>query len=154
MQKLKVHLLSIALFSIGTASPGLAQNEPADPNATAPKSEPAAPKKKSKPAAEAKGHSMPFHGKLGAVDKVEKTLTIKGKEKDRTIQITSHTKLSKDGKPSTLADAVVGEDISGFAKETTAGKYEALSIRLDAKPPGHSKSKKTTGEPKPDQKPQ
>jgi hypothetical protein len=99
---------------------------------------------------------MPFRGKLEAVDNVEKTLTVKTKEKDKVwkFQVTSHTKLSKEGKPATLTDAVVGEDVVGFAKEVSAGKFEAVSIRLAVKPPGQAKPRKPKDEPKPDQKPE
>lgn len=142
---------------------GLTQTPPPSPSQTTPKSEPsapAAPKPKHKAAQETAGHTMPFHGKLEAVDKVEKTLTVKTKEKDKTwtFQVTSHTKLSKEGKPATLADGVVGEDIAGFAKEVSAGKFEAVSVRFAAKAPGHSKPKKSKdeqkSEPKTEQKAQ
>src|SRR5258708_35790873 len=54
----------------------------------------------------------PFHGKLGALDKVAKTITV-GK---RTFQITSATKIKKAGKPAMLEDGVVGETVSGYVK--------------------------------------
>src|SRR5262245_4138163 len=54
----------------------------------------------------------PFHGKLAAVDQTGKTITI-GKS---VYQITSETKIMKSGKPSVLADGVVGEEASGYAK--------------------------------------
>src|SRR5438874_12589595 len=57
-----------------------------------------------------KGH--PFHGKLAAVDKVAKTISI-GKS---TYYITSDTKIKKADKPATLEDGVVGEDVGGYAK--------------------------------------
>jgi hypothetical protein len=148
MHKFKIRSLITTLFAIGLAGaflPGRAQTptQPADPNATAPKTEPATPKKKPKSEEESKGHGMQFHGKITAVNQVEKTITVKGKEKEHVLQITSHSKLSKEGKPATLADAVVGENVAGFAKETAAGKFEAVSIRLNAKAPGQNKPKKS-----------
>src|ERR1700687_1994336 len=58
------------------------------------------------------GKGGPFHGKLAAIDKVAKTITV-GK---RTFQITSETKIKKAGKPATLDDGVVGETVSGYVK--------------------------------------
>src|SRR6266705_1484505 len=60
-----------------------------------------------KDAAEKKPSAGPFHGKLAAVDKAAKTITV-GK---RTFQITSETKLSKAGKPAALEEGVVGEEV-------------------------------------------
>src|SRR5260370_16338125 len=53
----------------------------------------------------------PFRGKLAALDKSGKTITV-GK---RTFHITSETKIMKAGKPATLEDGVVGAEVSrGF----------------------------------------
>ena len=95
------------------------------------KKAPAAPEagKKEKP------RGLPFNGKLGAVDKVAKTITIKGKEKDRVFHITSKTRIMKAGKPATLEDGVVGEEVAGFAHEVE-GKMEAASVRFGPRPEG------------------
>ena len=45
------------------------------------------------------------HGSLKAVDKTAMTIALG----EHTYQITSETKISKGGKPATLADGVVGE---------------------------------------------
>jgi len=82
----------------------------------------------------------PFHGTLGAVDKVAKTITV-GK---RTFQITSGTKINKGGKPATLEDGVVGEEVAGYFKTAEDGKLNATSVRFGAKPGA------TTGEKKAD----
>ena len=47
----------------------------------------------------------PFHGNLAAVDKTAKTIKVG----ESIYQITSETKIIKDGKPATLDDGVVGE---------------------------------------------
>ncbi|HZR21459.1 MAG TPA: hypothetical protein VFE51_29525 [Verrucomicrobiae bacterium] len=72
----------------------------------------------------------PFHGKLAAVDKVAKTITV-GK---RTFQITSETKLKKAGKPATLDDGVVGETVSGYVKPAPDGKLMATTVTFGPKP--------------------
>ena len=71
----------------------------------------------------------PFHGKLAAVDKSAKTITI-GKS---VYEITSETKIQKNGKPATLEDGVVGEEASGYAKPTDGGKMYAASLTFGPK---------------------
>lgn len=72
----------------------------------------------------------PFHGKLAAVDKVAKTITV-GK---RTFQISSETKIKKNGKPATLDDGVVGETVSGYVKPGGEGKLIATTVNFGQKP--------------------
>src|SRR5208283_3376294 len=63
----------------------------------------------------------PFHGNLKAVDTSAKTLTVG----TLTLQITSDTKITKDGQPATLSDGVVGEPVTGAYKKTDDGKLNA-----------------------------
>jgi hypothetical protein len=97
-------------------------------------------KKKDDAAAEKKGERKGgnvFRGKIGAVDKAAKTLKVG----ERTFQITSETRIMKAGKPATLDDAVVGEEIGGTYKEAD-GKLNAVSLRLGPRPEGGGKKKK------------
>ena len=71
----------------------------------------------------------PFHGKLAAVDKVAKTITV-GK---RTFEITSETKIKKAGKPATLEDGTPGEMVSGYVKPTADGKLIATTVNFGPK---------------------
>lgn len=82
----------------------------------------------------------PFHGKLVAVDKMAKTITV-GKS---TYQITSETKIMKAGKPATLSDGVVGEEVSGYLKPDEAGKLVASSLTFGPKPDAKSSEKKSS----------
>ena len=59
-------------------------------------------------------------------------------------QITSETKISKDGKPATLDDGVVGEPVSGYAKPTNDGKMAATTVRFGAKPEDKGAEKKSS----------
>jgi hypothetical protein len=77
----------------------------------------------------AKKHGVPFKGKVAAVDTTATTVTIGTK----TYNVTSDTKILKDGKPATLADITVGETISGYAKKDDAGKLNATSISIGKK---------------------
>jgi hypothetical protein len=71
----------------------------------------------------------PFHGKLAAVDKIAKTIKVG----ESVYQITSETKITKEGKPATLEDGVVGEPVSGFVKPTEDGKMAATTVHFGAK---------------------
>jgi len=72
----------------------------------------------------------PFNGKLAAVDKTARTITV-GK---RTFQITPETKLRKANQPATLEDAIVGEKCSGYVKPTEDGKWVATTVNFGPKP--------------------
>jgi hypothetical protein len=64
------------------------------------------------------------HGNLKAVDNSAKTITLGA----HTYQVTSDTKISKGGKPATLADGVVGEYASIGYKRTEDGKLLATKV--------------------------
>jgi hypothetical protein len=71
----------------------------------------------------------PFHGKLAAVDKAAKTITL-GKS---TYYINSETKIKKADKPATLEDGVIGEDVGGYAKPGEGGKMFATTVTFGPK---------------------
>jgi hypothetical protein len=96
-----------------------------------PKDKPSANTEKKKP--------VPFRGKVSAVDKVAKTVALEGKEKQRILQITSDTKITKDGKPAVLDDVTPGESVGGLARENAAGKMELVTLNVGARA-GKSKS--------------
>ena len=94
-------LIAAALVAVPAAS--RAEDKPAATPAT-----PAA------PAAPAKKHgALPFHGKIAAVDATASTITVGS----LTLNITSETKITKDGKPATLADFAVGDKVGGSYKK-------------------------------------
>jgi hypothetical protein len=82
-----------------------------------------------KESATKKKTAHPFHGKLAAVDKVAKTIKVG----ESIYQVTSETKITKEGKPATLEDGVVGEPVSGYVKPTEDGKMAATTMRFGAK---------------------
>lgn len=105
-----------------------------------------APEKKVKHTSEAqKRTTMPFHGKLKAVDNTAKTISVG----EMTIAVTSETKLSKEGKPATLADGIVGEEVSGAYKKAEDGKLTGVTIRFGAKPAKPEVGEKKQKEEKP-----
>lgn len=79
----------------------------------------------------------PFHGKLKAVDKIAKTISVG----ELTIQITSETKILKEEKPAMLEDGVVGETVSGGYKKTADGKLDATKVTFGEKPGEPNKEK-------------
>jgi len=78
--------------------------------------------------------SIPFRGKL--VSKSDSSITVGS----RTFVITADTKLTKAGKSTTLADAVIGEDVGGSYQDKD-GKLVAKSVRFGAKSAAASESK-------------
>src|SRR6185437_1129235 len=81
------------------------------------------------PAKKSASRTLPFHGKLKAIDNSAKTISV-GNE---TIQITSTTKISRSGKPATLADGAVGDEVAGAYKKDAAGKLNAVSLHFAPK---------------------
>jgi hypothetical protein len=85
---------------------------------------------------------IPFRGKLKTVDATAKTITIG----TQTIQITSETKITKMGKPATLADGAEGDMVAGAYRKDADGKLNAVSLRFGPKPlpeSGQTKTNKT-----------
>ncbi len=126
-----VTLLAAAL--VGMPAQLLAQST----NKAAPEKKTAVAKKA--PAAKKKG-AHPFHGKLAALDNAGKTIKVG----ESTYQITSETKITKAGKPATLDEGVVGEQVTGYVKPTEDGKMVATTVHFGGKPEekGGEKKKK------------
>ena len=112
MKKLIISIL-IAAFAATAALPVMAADE-----------KPA--KKEAAPAARA----IPFRGKIAAVDKSAKTIKVG----ERTFHVTSDTRIVKAGKPATLDDATVGEDVGGAYRESEDKKMNLVSLRVGARP--------------------
>jgi len=114
-QNMKTNIAKTILFALVTAAlvavPAIsrAQDSTNMPAAAAPK----------------KHGTPPIHGKVAAVDTAAMTITIG----ESTINITSETKISKDGQPATLSDIVVGDTVSASYKKDDAGKMNATTIR-------------------------
>jgi hypothetical protein len=128
MIKPKLHAAGIALlvaavFALPSALLAQTNAKPAKPAAD---KKQAAEKNET---AEKKPSAGPFHGKLAAMDKTAKTISV-GK---RTFQITSETKMFKAGKPATLDEGVVGEEVSGYVKPTDDGKLVATKVNFGPK---------------------
>jgi len=88
--------------------------------------------KKPAAAAAAKGKkgTAPFKGIMGPIDKTAKTIKVG----ERTFQVTSSTKIAKAGKPATLDDAAVGDEVGGTFTKTEDGKLNLNVLRIGPKP--------------------
>jgi hypothetical protein len=93
-------------------------------------------------AAEKKLNRYPIRGKLKAVDLAAQTFTLSGMQ-DRVFKATSQTEILKDGRPATLADARVGEDVGGLAQQQADGSVVALKVRFGPKTEEEKKDSKT-----------
>ncbi len=103
-------------------------------------------------AKETKAVRIPFSGKLNGIDKTAKSITLDGKAKKRTIRLTLETKIVKAGKPATLEDAVIGDEVGGQLVKNSEGHEEAVSLRLGLKPEGAAAPSKRSKEEQPKNK--
>lgn len=81
-----------------------------------------------------KSRPYPFRGKIGKIDKEARSFTIPGKEKSRTFYLDAETKIQKHGKPATLDDAKVGDEVGGTVLPDASGKLMLRSVRFGPKP--------------------
>jgi hypothetical protein len=128
--KKQIAKLTLSLFATAIiAAPVLshAQDKSTNPPAAPAQTEPAKPKKH---------EVLPFRGTVSAVDTKAMTLTVAR----RTFEVTSETKITKDGKPAILSDIAAGDKVSGAYKRTDDGKLAATTINV---------GKKSGDEPKP-----
>jgi len=117
--KLTLSLFATAIIAAPVLSRAqdIATNPPAAPGQT----EPVKPKKH---------EGSVFRGTVVAVDAKAMTLTA-GK---RTFEVTSETKITKNGQPAILSDIAVGDKIGGAYKKTGDGKLAATTINDGKKP--------------------
>ncbi|MGA3284847.1 MAG: DUF5666 domain-containing protein [Verrucomicrobiota bacterium] len=123
--KKQIVKLTLSLFAAAiVTAPVLsrAQDNGTNPPAAPGQTEPAKPKKH---------EGSVFRGSVSAVDAKAMTLTI-GK---RTFEVTSETKITKNGQPAILSDIAVGDKVGGAYKKTDDGKLAATTIN-DGKKPG------------------
>ena len=76
-----------------------------------------------------KQKKLPYRGKLAAVDKTARSLTV-GK---RTFYVTPETKLSKNSQPLRFDQLVVGDLVTGSYVKAADGKLLAATVYLGGK---------------------
>jgi len=115
--KTQIAKLTLGLFATAIiAAPVLSRAQDTGTNA------PAAPAQTA-PAKPKKHEGIPFHGTVSAVDTKAMTLTVA----KRTFEVTSDTKITKDGKPAILSDIAVGDKVGGAYKKS-GDKLTAMTI--------------------------
>ena len=132
MKRTLVTLLTLISAAALVQAAPKATPAPAAPGAPA---APAAAKAEKTADAAAAGKPFPFVGKVTKVDAAAKSFSLNGSKGDRVFVVDDATKITKDGKPATLADVTVGEDVRGSvvkAGETQTAK--SLMIGAKAKP--------------------
>jgi hypothetical protein len=150
---MNLKLLLPLAFTAALAFAGslLAQQGPAvtPPAADKPAADPAAeaaPKKRPAP------KSLPFRGTVESVDAKAMTVTLAGREKQRVFNVTSKTRLEKDGKPATFADIKPGDAARGSFERGPEGD-NLLKATFGPAPGSAPKKEKAEGEAKPKKKP-
>ena len=86
--------------------------------------------------------SVPFNGKLAAVDLEARTITV-GK---RIFHLTAETKVYKDDKLVTLTKEMVGERVGGAYVKSPEGNLQIVKMRVGAKPESNAESPKAPGQ--------
>ena len=81
---------------------------------------------------EKKAKYRPFNGTVKAVNLQAKTIKLQG-DKAQEFAIGTETVIKKDGQPATLDNIAVGDKVGGRARETSDGKWEAVSIKFGTK---------------------
>jgi uncharacterized protein YqeY len=87
-----------------------------------------------------KAKATVYNGKVATVEKMAKTFTLDGK-KDLVFQVTSETRIVKDGKPATMDDVTVGESVKVRSK-VKDDKTDALLVQI-GKVASKAKAKKS-----------
>ncbi|MCE9519089.1 MAG: hypothetical protein K8R87_06010 [Verrucomicrobia bacterium] len=108
------------------------------------------PAKKEETKSDAKKDHYPLYGQLLSLTDTE--LTVKGGEgkPDRKFTISKTTTIKKDGKAATVKDAVTGQWVSGYVKNSANGGTDELeSVNLSPK----QKDAKTETKEKEEKKP-
>lgn len=122
MKKPILKLVGLSLFAVTIAEAPL-QMFALDNNTNAPPSTTTTSTKKKTSIS-----TTQIRGKLTAVDKIAKTITVG----DSIYQITSQTRIYKGEKPGILDDATVGVEVTGSCKKTDGGNVAATTVHFGA----------------------
>jgi hypothetical protein len=109
------------------------------PVATSAQDNNAGAKSETAPAKAKKKDSLVFRGAVKTVDATAMTFTVG----ERTFNVTSETKITKNGQPAVLSDVTAGETVAGAYKKGADGKLNATTVKIGAKGEGKGKKKDT-----------
>lgn len=74
---------------------------------------------------------IPFAGTLTAADTRAKTITVRGPRGSDVLAVGPETKFSRNGRPASLTDAIVGSSVRGTAKVTSGPRALAVSVEIE-----------------------
>ncbi len=94
------------------------------------------------PRSSEKARTIPFNGKLVAVNAQEMVFKLRGKEKPRVFHVGPETRIMKEGERATLADMGDGDMVGGSAVRRGDGEFDAVTVRIGTKNGGVSKGEK------------
>jgi hypothetical protein len=123
MKRTILNLIAIGVFAAAIAAT-TPSSRAADTNAPATAPDTSAPAK--------------FYGPVTTADTNAMTFTVG----DQTFTVTGESQMTKDSKPATLADAVVGEPARGTYTTAKDGKLDVTKVRFGKKAGGGKKKKK------------
>jgi hypothetical protein len=75
-----------------------------------------------------------YRGILASIDTTNMVLTLKGRNRETKVKITSATKITKDHQPATFSDAVAGLRVQGSGKLGDDGVWTAHTLNLSTPP--------------------
>jgi hypothetical protein len=73
------------------------------------------------------GTTLPFNGKVAAVDVKNGTLTLSGPAK-RELHVVDTSKVTRDGRIATLQGVVIGEPVSGSYNRADTNRLVAIRV--------------------------
>jgi hypothetical protein len=115
--------LAVLLFSIALQASDVTNG---NFRAAAPGTEKPRPKSQTKTTSTRK--TYPFYGVLDST--TSGSIVLKGKSKNRTILITSDTRIDRNGASAKLSDAKAGDKVTGTVQKNGAGNEEAVRIHF------------------------
>jgi hypothetical protein len=98
------------------------------------------------PKTSTKAKQMPFRGKIVKVDSEKKTITLGGKERDRTFYVTEQSRVRRDGQPIKLEEVRIGDSVGGLARANGADKWDVVTLNVGEKPDKPSTKEVPKGE--------
>ena len=126
---MKILNTPLVLSSLLALAGGAALSVRADDQTPAPK-KPAAP---ATPAAPKKPVQQTLNGKVIAVDRLSRTVTLQVNNLTYVLQIADSTRLTRNGKEQSFADFVVGEEasVNVMLRELNNGRIEVAVLAVD-----------------------
>jgi len=73
---------------------------------------------------------LPIHGKISAVDPAKKTITLEGNQHQYVFKLTDETRIWKLGKPGTINQAKIGQDVDAVIKIKPEPDQSILAIQI------------------------